>query len=267
MQKAPDDGVLKLGPIELSNRLILGTGKYRSFEEMQQAHRAAQTEMVTVALRRVPLGEKNFKSIIDYIDRDRIHLLPNTAGAHSAEEALRLAQIAAAMSLTHLKLEVMGDAKTLLPDPVETLRGLQLIKEHQDTRDLFVMVYTSDDPVLALKLHRAGADCIMPAGSPIGSGRGIQNKANMQLLMSLLPGQVPLILDAGVGCASDVTQAFELGFDAVLLNSAVAGAEHSAKMAEAMYLAARAGRAGYLAGRIDKKLYAQASSPAADFHG
>lgn len=220
--------------------------------------------MVTVALRKVTLslpGNARVKSITDYIDTDKITLLPNTSGAYSAHEALRIARLAASMSMTHLKIEVMKETKTLLPDVVETIKAVELIKKEFSSDRLFLMVYTNDDPITALKLLEAGADAIMPAGSPIGSGRGIVNRQNFEMIIELINGRVPLVLDAGIGTPSDVVIAMEMGLDAVLLNTAIAGASNPQQMAAAFRLAWQAGRLAWLSGRIPEKKYATASSP------
>ncbi len=260
-----NNDILKLGAKKLHSRLILGTGKYLNLQSMQQCHQISQTEMVTVALRRVPLHDMSTKSnILNYIDTQKIILLANTAGVASAEEALRLVRIACSMKLNFIKLEVIAESKTLLPDPIETYKAVKLIREHYTKDELFVMVYTNDDPILALKLYNAGADCLMPGGSPIGSGRGIQNIYNMRMILELLPEDVPIILDAGIGSPADAVLAMEMGFDAVLLNSAIAQAQDPHNMALAMYHAVQAGRLSYLSGRMGKKLYATASSPELD---
>jgi len=258
---------LTLGNLKLYSRLLVGTGKYSSLDLMKQCHEASGTEMVTIALRRVPLHLKPEEAgnILDFIDSSNVTLLPNTAGASTGKEALRMGIIAKEMGLTHLKIEVMGDITTLLPDPIETLKAVELLKEKFTSDELYLMVYTNDDPVLAGKLLAAGADAIMPAGSPIGSGRGIQNQPNMKMIMEVVNQKAPVILDAGVGCATDVTLAMELGFDAVLLNSAIAHAANPVQMAEALRHASIAGRLSYHSGRIPKKLYATASSPELDF--
>lgn len=262
-----------MGNLHLNSRLIVGTGRYASLEEMQRCHEAAETQMVTVALRRIETfrtGESSptsitaaggVKSILDFIDLKKITLLPNTSGSAFAADALRQARIASALGNTHLKIEVTGDIQTLLPDPVETLKSVELIKAHPDTRHLYLMVYTTDDPVMARRLADAGADCIMPAASPIGSGRGIANEANLTILLGMMKGRVPVIVDAGIGTASHAARAMELGADAVLLNTAIAKAKNPVLMAAAMRDAVRAGRAAYLAGAIPAKLYATASSP------
>lgn len=256
---------LVLGGKEFHSRLIVGTGKYETLELMRECHTASGTEMVTVALRKIPLNSSvKMQSIVDYIDRSKITLLPNTAGAHSGEEALRIARLSASLGMKYLKIEVMGDVKTLFPDPIETLRAVELIRNQYSENELVLMVYTSDDPVLAHKLVQAGASAVMPAGSPIGSGRGIENPNNMRLLMELVDQRVPVILDAGVGVPSDAAQAMEMGFDAVLMNSAIAGAGNPVAMAVAMKKAVEAGRLSWLSGHIERKLYATASSPERD---
>jgi thiazole synthase len=238
---------------------------------MRRCHEAAETQMVTVALRRYEggisgaskPGTASVNSLLDFIDLKRIALLPNTSGSAFASEALRQARIAATMGNTHLKIEVTGDIQTLLPDPLETLKAVELIKAHADTRHLYLMVYTTDDPVMARRLADAGADCIMPAASPIGSGRGIANEANLTILLTMMRGRLPVIVDAGIGTASHAARAMELGADAVLLNTAIAKAKNPVLMAAAMRDAVKAGRAAYLAGAIPAKLYATASSPIA----
>ncbi len=222
--------------------------------------------MVTVALRRIDLNPPkgtagNSNAIIDYIDRKKITLLPNTAGVSFAADALRYARIAVAMECTHLKVEVTGDLTTLLPDPVETLRAVEIIRAHEETKNLYLMVYTNDDPVLARKLADAGAQCVMPAASPIGSGRGIANEANLAILLEMMQGRVPVVVDAGIGLPSHAARAMELGADGVLLNTAIAKAKDPVRMSSAMRDAVAAGRAGYLAGAISAKMYATASSP------
>ncbi len=256
---------LVLGKKRFQSRLLVGTGKYESLGEMKKCHDISGTQMVTIALRRVPLhlSSEAAGSILDYIDREKITLLPNTAGAQTGEEALRFGKMAKTMGLNYLKVEVMGEITTLLPDPVETLRAVQMLRTEYNSDELYLMVYTNDDPVLAGKLLRAGADAIMPAGSPIGSGRGIQNPANFKMIREII-GETPMILDAGVGCASDVTMAMELGLDAVLLNTAIAQSDNPPLMADAMRRAWIAGRQSFLAGRIPRKLYATASSPDRD---
>ncbi len=259
------DDPLDLGSIRLHSRLIVGTGKYDSFETMRACHHESGTQMVTIALRRIPLAQKDRKGIIDYINLDKINLLPNTAGAHTAEEALRLAHIAISMGLKHLKIEVMGDSKSLLADPIETVRTVQLIRKHYSVEQLFLMVYTNDDPIVALRLYESGANAVMPAGSPIGSGRGIQNPNNIQMILDFLSGKVPIILDAGIGSARDAVFAMEMGLDGILMNTAIAQAQDPVSMAKAMRLAWISGRYSYRGGRIPRKLYATASSPGWEF--
>ena len=257
-----EDQVLALGDVSLNSRLIMGSGKFKTLTIMQKCYEASQTEMATVSLRRITLNPaERGESIIDFIDKRKIHILPNTAAISTGEEAVRLAHIAMDLGLKFLKIEIMGEIKSLFPDPVETLRSIELIKKSIPSGELFLMVYTNDDPILAHKLYEAGADCIMPGGSPIGSGRGIQNIYNMKMILDMLKGKVPLILDAGIGSPTDVVLAMEMGFDAVLLNSAVSKAKDPVKMAEAMYHAVISGRKSFLAGRIPQKLYSSASSP------
>ena len=238
------------------SRLIVGTGKYPSFELMRQAHIASGTECVTVAVRRVNLDPSRGESLLDYIDRGKIAILPNTAGCFTAEDAVRTARLGREAGLSDLvKLEVLGDEKTLLPDPIETLEATKVLVKEGFT----VLVYCSDDPILAKKIEDAGAASVMPAGSPIGSGQGVLNPNNIRILLE--NAKVPVIIDAGVGTASDVAQAMELGVDGVLLNTGIALAKDPVRMARAMGLACEAGRLAYLAGRIPKRLYANASSP------
>lgn len=241
---------------EFRSRLILGTGKYATFELMRQCHEASGTEMVTVAVRRVNISDRSRESLLDYIDTDRFALLPNTAGCYTAEDAVRTARLAREAGLSNwVKLEVIGDEKTLYPDNEELLEATRiLVKE-----DFVILPYTNDDVVAAKKLEDAGAAAVMPLGAPIGSGLGIQNHNNITLIKEAVT--VPVIVDAGVGTASDATIAMELGADGVLLNTAVAEAQDPLPMARAMKLAVEAGRLAYLAGRIPRKRYASASSP------
>ena len=241
------------------SRLIVGTGKYRSFQEMMRAHEASGAEMVTVAVRRVNLTDRSKESLLDYIDRSKFFILPNTAGCYTADEAIRTARLGREAGLSEwVKLEVIGDQQTLFPDTEELLRATRvLVKE-----GFVVLPYTNDDLVVARKLIDAGAAAVMPLGAPIGSGMGIQNQANIRILRERIT-EVPLIVDAGVGTASDATVAMELGADGVLMNTAIAEAQEPVLMAEAMRIAIEAGRKAYLAGRIPKKLYASASSPLA----
>ena len=242
---------------EFCARLIVGTGKYRSFKEMQRCHEAAGAEMVTVAVRRVNLTDRSQESLLDYIDRSRIFILPNTAGCYTADDAVRTAMLAREVGLSHwIKLEVIGDEKTLFPDNAGLLEATRiLVKE-----GFVVLPYTNDDVVNARKLIDAGAAAVMPLAAPIGSGLGVQNPANLRILREMIT-QVPMIVDAGVGTASDAAIAMELGADGVLMNTAIAAAEDSVKMARAMNLAVEAGRLAYESGRMPRKLYASASSP------
>ena len=239
------------------SRLIVGTGKYRSFQEMARAHEASGAEIVTVAVRRVNLTDRSQESMLDYIDRSKYFILPNTAGCYSADEAIRAARLAREVGLSNwIKLEVIGDQKTLFPDNFELVKATEIL-----VREGFIVLpYTNDDLIAARRLIDAGASAVMPLGAPIGSGLGIQNPANIRILREMIT-EVPLILDAGVGTASDAAIAMELGADAVLMNTGIACAEDSGLMAEAMKHAVIAGRQAYLAGRMSKKLYATASSP------
>lgn len=241
---------------QFSSRLIVGTGKYKSSQETARAIAASGAEIVTVAVRRVNL-DRSKESLLDFIDPQKYFLLPNTAGCYTAEEAIRTARLGREVGLSEwVKVEVIGDQKTLYPDVQATIEATRiLVKE-----GFIVLPYTSDDPVVTKKLVDSGASAIMPLGAPIGSGMGIQNAANLQILRELITG-VPLIVDAGVGTASDASIAMELGADAVLMNSGIAHAVDPVLMAEAMKHAVIAGRAAYLAGRMAKKLYATASSP------
>jgi len=250
------DNPLVIAGREFRSRLILGTGKYDSFELMRQCHEASETEMVTVAVRRVNISDRSRESLLDYVDTDRFSLLPNTAGCYSAEDAVRIARLAQEAGLSHwIKLEVIGDEKTLYPDTEALLQATRiLVKE-----GFIILPYTNDDVVMAKKLEDAGAAAVMPLGAPIGSGLGIQNANNITLIKEAV--RVPVIVDAGVGTASDATIAMELGADGVLLNTAVAEAKDPLSMARAMKLAVEAGRLAFLAGRIPRKRYASASSP------
>ena len=239
-----------------SSRLIVGTGKYKSGEETAQAIEASGAEMVTVAVRRVNL-DRSKESLLDFIDPNKYFLLPNTAGCYTAEEAVRTARRAREVGLSSwIKLEVIGDQKTLYPDVQATLEATRTLVREGFT----ILPYTSDDPVVAQRLVDAGASAIMPLGAPIGSGLGIQNAANIQILREMVTS-VPLIVDAGVGTASDAAIAMELGADAVLMNTGIADAKDPILMADAMRHAVIGGRFAYLAGRMPKKLYATASSP------
>src|SRR5207248_3484207 len=232
-------------------------GKYRSFQEMQRCHEASGADMVTVAVRGVNLTDRSKESLLDYIDRSKIFILPNTAACYTADEAIRTAMLAREVGLSHwVKLEVIGDEKTLFPDNAGLLEATRmLVKE-----GFVVLPYTNDDVVNARRLIDAGAAAVMPLAAPIGSGLGIQNAANLRILREMITG-VPLIVDAGVGTASDAAIAMELGYDAVLMNTGIAAAQEPVLMAEAMKNAVLAGRQAYLAGRMPRKLYATASSP------
>jgi thiazole synthase len=238
-----------------TSRLIVGTGKYPSNAVMAQAHAASGADMVTVAVRRVDLSDRK-NSLLDYIDTDKIFLLPNTAGCYTADEAVRTARLGREAGLSNwVKLEVIGDERTLFPDNEALIEATHiLVKE-----DFIVLPYTNDDPIACRKLQDAGAAAVMPLGAPIGSGLGIQNANNIRIIREF--ARVPVIVDAGVGTASDAALAMELGADGVLMNTAIAGAQHPVAMAEAMKHAVRAGRLAYLAGRIPRKMYATASSP------
>jgi len=241
---------------EFHSRLIVGTGKYRSFQETARALEASGAEIVTVAVRRVNL-DRSKESLLDYIDAKKHFLLPNTAGCYTADEAIRAARLGREVGISDwVKLEVIGDSATLYPDVQATLEATRVLVKEGFT----VLPYTSDDVVFAKRLVEAGAATVMPLGAPIGSGLGIQNRANLQILREAITG-VPLIVDAGVGTASDATVALELGADAVLMNTGIANAQDPIEMAEAMKHAVVAGRQAYLAGRMPKKLYATASSP------
>jgi thiazole synthase len=254
------DEPLKIGDYEFASRLIVGTGKYASLEEMKAALAASGTEMVTVAVRRMELADRPGETLLDYIDRDKYRILPNTAGCFNADEAVRTARLGREAGMSDMvKLEVLGDKKTLLPDPVETLKAAEtLVKE-----GFCVLVYTSDDPILAQRLQDMGVASVMPAGAPIGSGQGVLNPNNIRIILE--QATVPIIVDAGVGTASHITSAMELGVDGVLLNTGIAHAKEPVAMAEAMRYATQAGRLAYLAGRIPARLYANASSPVKDF--
>ena len=245
----------KIGGKVFKSRLIIGTGKYRSYEEMKAAHVASGAEMVTVAVRRVPL-DRSSESFLDHLDPS-LQILPNTAGCYSAEEALRTARLAReALETEWIKLEVIGDQTTLFPDNEQTLAAARiLVKE-----GFIVLPYFSDDLIMAKKLLDAGCPAVMPLAAPIGSGLGVQNPANLAIMREQLP-DATIIVDAGVGTASDAAIAMELGADAVLMNTAIAEALDPAKMATAMKLAIEAGRLAYTAGRMPKRLYASASSP------
>jgi thiazole synthase len=262
-----EDDVFQIGKHCFSSRLIMGTGRYDSFEQMQATHLAGGTQCVTIAVRRERLNDSSGRNILDFIDLDRYVLLPNTAGSYDAKTAVRCAKMGREIlrnlenpGADWVKLEVLGDSRTLLPDPYELLIATELL-----VADGFdVLCYTNDDPITARRLKNAGATAVMPAASPIGSGLGIINTNNLKLILDDLkredPGY-PVIIDAGIGTSSDAAMAMELGFDAVLLNSAVALAQNPIGMAKAMELAVKAGRLAGQSGRIPKSSYGSASSP------
>ena len=261
------DDLLKIGAYTFKSRLIVGTGKYSSNEVMVRAHQASGADLVTVAIARVNLNHPASgptglrpggaeKTFLDYIYRARFTILPNTAGAYTAQDAIRIARLARAAGIGDLvKLEVLGDQKTLLPDVVALLEATEVLVKEGFT----VMPYTNDDPIIAKKLEDLGVACVMPLAAPIGSGRGIQNRLNIKLIKEAV--SVPVIVDAGVGTASDASICMELGVDGVLMNTAIACAQDPVLMAEAMREAVSAGRKAFLAGRIPIKEYASASSP------
>jgi thiazole synthase len=247
---------LKIAGREFRSRLFVGTGKYRSFAEMARCHAASGAEVVTVAVRRVNFSDK--ETLVDYIDRSKIFILPNTAACYTADEAIRTTRLAHELGLSNwVKLEVIGDEQTLFPDNEGLLEATRVLAKE----GFVVLPYTTDDLINAKKLIDAGAAAVMPLAAPIGSGLGIQNVTNLRILRERIT-EVPLIVDAGVGTASDAAIAMELGYDGVLMNTAIAAAEDSVKMAEAMKHAVVAGRLAYESGRMPKKLYATASSPA-----
>ena len=247
---------LRIGEHLLSSRLIVGTGKYATPQLMREAIAASGASMVTVAVRRIALGHPNQESLLDSLDRSTLILLPNTAGCYTAEEAIRTARLGREAGLSNLvKLEVIGDQRTLLPDTEALLEATRVLVRE----GFLVMPYTNDDPIMAKKLEQAGAACVMPLAAPIGSGQGIVNPLTIRFILEAV--SVPVIVDAGVGTASDAAVAMELGADGVLMNTAIAGAQDPVQMARAMRLAVEAGRLAYEAGRIPKKPYASASSP------
>ncbi len=261
------DTLLTVGGLTLSSRLIIGTGKYDTLDLMRDSLEASGAQAITVAVRREKMYDRVGQNILDYIDPTRYILLPNTAGCYAASDAVRVAKLGREIlralenpGADWVKLEVLGDSKTLLPDPVATLQACEQLVD----AGFKVLCYTSDDPIMARRLQRAGAASVMPAGSPIGSGQGILNPNNLQIILEYLKeedAEYPVIIDAGVGTASDVAVAMELGADGVLLNSAIAHARDPVRMALAMKHATLAGREAYLAGRIPRRLYATASSP------
>ena len=264
---ACSDGPLVVGGVTLASRLVVGTGKYATYAEMARCLQASGTDCVTVAVRRERLVNAAGENILDHLDTARYTLLPNTAGCYTADDAVRVARLGRELlrdlgnpGAEWVKLEVLGDQKTLLPDPVGTLVATERLVADGFT----VLVYTSDDPVVAKRLKALGAASVMPAGSPIGSGQGILNANNLRICLEYLKGDdpdYPVIVDAGVGTASDVAAAMELGVDGVLLNTAIAHAADPLRMAAAMRAACDAGRLAFLAGRIPRRLYATASSP------
>ena len=250
------DELLVLGDFSFKSRLFLGTGKYTTYPLMRDALDISGTECVTVAVRRIPENEPAGERFLDFLDTERYTILPNTAGCFDAESAIRTSRLAREMLNTNLiKLEVLGDKKTLLPEPVDTLRATEVLVSEGFT----VLVYTSDDVMQAKRLQEAGATAVMPAGAPIGSGQGILNPLNLRLIIE--QATVPIIVDAGVGQSSDVAIAMELGSHGVLMNTAVAAADDPLRMARAVKNACSAGRDSFLAGRMDKRMYASASSP------
>ncbi len=246
----------RIGDLELHSRLIVGSGKFKSFEENRLALDASGTEMTTVAVRRVDLTSRAAGSLLDWIPPDRFHIMPNTAGCTTAKEAVLTAQLARELLDTKLvKLEVIGDPRTLFPDTVATLEAARILVAEGFT----VLPYISDDPVACMRLEEIGCAAVMPLGAPIGSGLGIRNPANIRIILESV--SCPVIVDAGVGTASDAAIAMELGCTAVLMSTGIAAAKDPIKMAHAMKLAVEAGRAAYEAGRMPRRLHAQASSP------
>ena len=267
VSQARSDEQIVIGSHKLNSRLIVGTGKYATFEQMQECLKISGADVVTVAVRRERLVDADGRNILDFIDLDKYTILPNTAGCFTTEDAVRVARLGREIlrglenpGSNWVKLEVLGDTKTLLPDPVATVEACRQLVD-----DGFqVLCYTSDDPITARRLKDAGATSVMPAGSPIGSGQGVLNPNNIRICMEYLKendADYPVIVDAGVGTASDVAFAMELGCDGVLLNTAIASATNPQLMADAMRRACMAGRLAFQAGRIPRKLYATASSP------
>src|SRR5262245_56381871 len=256
MTYQPEQDLLVLGGKTFRSRLIVGTGKYSTFAVMKEAIERSEAEIVTVAVRRIDLGKRSAESLLAYIDTRRTMLLPNTAGCYTAEDAIRVASLGREAGLSDwVKLEVIGDEKTLFPDTEALLTATKIL-----VKDGFIVLpYTNDDPIMARKLEDAGATAVMPLGAPIGSGLGICNLVNLRIILE--NASVPVIVDAGVGTASDAAIAMELGCDAVLMNTGIAGAEDPVAMSRAMRLAVEAGRLAHKAGRIAKRLYASASSP------
>jgi thiazole synthase len=248
--------MLKIGEKLFQSRLLLGTGKYPNYDIQKEAVEVSESEILTFSVRRMNIFDANQPNFLEMIDIDRYTLLPNTAGAKNAEEAVRTARLAKASGLCDMiKVEVIGDNKTLLPDPLETYKACEILLEE----GFIVLPYISDDVILAKRLQELGVHAVMPGASPIGSGQGILNPLNIQFIIE--QATVPVIIDAGIGSPADAAAAMELGADGVLLNTAVSGANDPIKMAQAMKMAIEAGRLGYEAGRIPKKKYATASSP------
>lgn len=259
--EALPDEPLTIGKKQYRSRLLVGTGKYKDLDETAACLEASGAEIVTVALRRIDLSDPQGKGLMDILN-GKYEILPNTAGCYTLEDALKIARLAGELELSDqnlIKVEVLGDEKTLLPDVVETIKATEILAKEGFT----VMAYTSDDPIVAKKLEDAGAAVVMPLGSPIGSGQGILNPNNIRLILEAV--EVPVLVDAGVGSASDVASAMELGIGGVLLNTAISAADEPLRMAHAMRLGCEAGRASFLAGRMPKRRYANASSPILDF--
>lgn len=257
MDNQEKDTGLVIAGRAFNSRLIIGTGKYRTNEQMVEAFERSGAEMITVAVRRVNITDRSQPSLLDFIDLKKFAILPNTAACYTAEEAVRTARLAREVGLSDwVKVEVIGDQKTLFPDNEATLAATKILVKEGFT----VLPYFSDDLIMAKKLIDAGAAAVMPLAAPIGSGLGIQNPNNLRILREQIT-EVPLIVDAGVGTASDACFAMELGIDGILMNTAIAEAEQPGEMAEAMKLAVQAGRKAYQAGRMPKRLYASASSP------
>lgn len=248
--------ILEIKGIEFKSRLWVGTGKYKDFKETKQAVEASGTDVVTVAVRRINIIDRKSENLLDYLDPKVYKILPNTAGCYTVEDALRYARLAREAGISDLiKLEVIGDEKTLFPDTWGLLKATEILSKE----GFIVLPYTNDDPVMAKRLEEAGAAAVMPLGAPIGSGLGIRNPYNIKIILESV--NVPVVVDAGVGTASDATIAMELGCDAVLINTGIAGARDPVAMAVSMKHAVLAGRLAFKAGRIPRKLYATASSP------
>jgi thiazole synthase len=252
----PATDLLRIGPYTFESRLLLGTGKFSDLKTQGEAVTRSGSQILTFAIRRLPIDQPEAANFLEQLDLKRFTLLPNTAGAYTVEEAVRIARLSRASGLCDMiKVEVIGNPKTLLPDPIGTLEATKILVEE----GFIVLPYTNDDPILAEKLEAAGAAAVMPGASPIGSGQGVVNPNNIRFIVE--QAKVPVIVDAGIGGPADAALAMELGADGVLLNTAVAHATNPPLMAHAFKLAVEAGRAGYLAGRIPKKRYASASSP------